>query len=105
VTGVAAAALAAPRRKPYVIGTGGKGRRHRLTPVRRDQRDRSSMAQRLSTTRAVAAEWRPRRVGSALVAGGAALAAALLVGALLLWFQHGTTVFFEMIATGIAGCL
>jgi hypothetical protein len=28
----------------------------------------------------------------------------LLVGALALWFRYGTAVFFETIASGIAGC-
>lgn len=44
-----------------------------------------------------------RRVPFALVAG-LALAAALLVAAALLWVSYGTTVFFEMIAAGIAAC-
>jgi hypothetical protein len=35
---------------------------------------------------------------------GAGLGAALLLGALVLWFHYGTTVFFEMIASGIAAC-
>ena len=34
----------------------------------------------------------------------AALAAMALLGALALWFRYGTTVFFEMIATGISAC-
>ena len=35
---------------------------------------------------------------------GAALAAGLFLGALGLWFQYGTAVFFEMIASGFAAC-
>ena len=34
----------------------------------------------------------------------AVLGAALVIGALALWFHYGTTVFFEMIASGIAAC-
>jgi hypothetical protein len=36
-----------------------------------------------------------------VVAGAASLA---VVGALVLWFHYGTTVFFEMIASGISAC-
>ena len=43
----------------------------------------------------------PRR---SIVVGGAALGAALLLGALALWFHYGTAVFFEMIASGISAC-
>ena len=39
-----------------------------------------------------------------MVAGGAVLAAALLLGTLVLWFHYGTEVFFEMIASGISSC-
>ena len=35
---------------------------------------------------------------------GLALGAALVIGALVLWVHYGTTVFFEMIASGIAAC-
>jgi hypothetical protein len=38
------------------------------------------------------------------VAGAAVLGAALLLGALALWFHYGTAVFFEMIASGISAC-
>jgi hypothetical protein len=38
------------------------------------------------------------------VFAGAGLGAALLAGALVLWFHYGTAVFFEMIASGIAAC-
>lgn len=46
----------------------------------------------------------PRRVAPAIVAGGAVLGAAILLGALALWFHYGTAVFFEMIASGVAAC-
>ena len=46
----------------------------------------------------------PLRAVSALPVAGAGFGAALLLGALALWFHYGTTVFFETIAAGIAGC-
>jgi hypothetical protein len=47
----------------------------------------------------------PARTGrKALAIGLALLGAAILVAALALWFRYGTTVFFETIAAGIAGC-
>ena len=46
----------------------------------------------------------PRRAAPAIVLVGAGLGAALLLGALVLWFRYGTAVFFEMIASGIAAC-
>ena len=36
--------------------------------------------------------------------GGAGLAVIALFGALVLWFHYGTTVFFEMIASGVSAC-
>jgi len=39
-----------------------------------------------------------------IAVGGAVVAAALLLGAAVLWIHYGTAVFFEMIATGIAAC-
>lgn len=44
-----------------------------------------------------------RRIPVALVVG-IAIAAALLITAASLWVSYGTTVFFEMIASGIAAC-
>ncbi len=46
-----------------------------------------------------------RRVASVLAVAAAGLGAAVLIAALVLWFHYGTTVFFEMIASGIAACL
>jgi hypothetical protein len=40
----------------------------------------------------------------ALAVAGAGLGAALLLGALVLWFHYGTAVFFEMIASGVSAC-
>ena len=45
-----------------------------------------------------------RRVARAVVAGGAGLGVAVLLGALVLWFHYGTAVFFEMMASGISAC-
>lgn len=45
-----------------------------------------------------------RRTGRAVAIAGAALAATVLMAALALWLHYGTTVFFETIAAGIAGC-
>ena len=46
-----------------------------------------------------------RRLASGIVIGSSALAAAVLLGASVLWVHYGTAVFFEMIASGIAACL
>jgi hypothetical protein len=42
--------------------------------------------------------------GGTLVAAIAVVCAGLILGAVLLWIHYGTTVFFEMIASGIAAC-
>jgi hypothetical protein len=63
------------------------------------------MAQPISTEHGLISATQPsRRVASAIVVAGAGLAAALLLGALALWYHYGTAVFFEMIASGIAAC-
>jgi hypothetical protein len=63
------------------------------------------MAQPISTPREMPSSLRPAsRVAPAIVVGGAVLGAALLFGALGLWFHYGTAVFFEMITSGIAAC-
>ncbi len=59
------------------------------------------MAQPVSTQDAVVS---PPRAVPALAVAGAGFGAALLLGALALWFHYGTAVFFETIAAGIAGC-
>jgi hypothetical protein len=59
------------------------------------------MAQPISTLQGVPAATRAPR---SLVWVGAALGAAVLLGALALWFHYGTAVFFEMIASGISAC-
>jgi hypothetical protein len=45
-----------------------------------------------------------RRAGIIAAAGGTAVVGALLLAAVVLWFQYGTALFFEMIASGIAAC-
>ena len=63
------------------------------------------MAKPISADQQVTAAPAPARRASAIAAaGGAALGGALLLAALILWFRYGTTVFFETIVSGIAGC-
>jgi hypothetical protein len=63
------------------------------------------MAHPLSTPQQLPGTSQPaRRVARAVVVGGAGLALAVLLGALVLWFHYGTAVFFEMIASGISAC-
>jgi hypothetical protein len=62
------------------------------------------MAQPISTQEMPGALPPSRRVKPAIVVGVAVLGAALMLGALVLWFHYGTTVFFEMIAAGFAAC-
>ncbi len=63
------------------------------------------MARPISTSQEVPALLPPARKARAVAAfAGAGLGAALLLGALILWFHYGTTVFFEMIASGFAAC-
>jgi hypothetical protein len=46
----------------------------------------------------------PARLARAVVVGGAAVGALLLLAAAVLWLHYGSTVFFEMIASGFAAC-
>ena len=62
------------------------------------------MVQLLSTPQALPPTSRPARLAGAVVIGGAALGVLLLVAAAILWLHYGTTVFFEMIASGFAAC-
>jgi hypothetical protein len=63
------------------------------------------MAQPISTQQELLSGPPPARgVARAIVVAGAGLGVALLLGALVLWFHYGTTVFFEMITSGIAAC-
>jgi len=45
-----------------------------------------------------------RGLASLIAVGGAGLGAAVLLGAVVLWYHYGTAVFFEMIASGVAAC-
>jgi hypothetical protein len=62
------------------------------------------MAQLLSTPQTFQRTSGPARLARALVVGGVALAVLLLLAAAVLWSRYGTTVFFEMIASGFAAC-
>jgi hypothetical protein len=63
------------------------------------------MAQPVSSHAEMPAVLPPRRRSApAIMLAGAVLGAALLLGALVLWFYYGTAVFFEMIASGISAC-
>jgi hypothetical protein len=47
----------------------------------------------------------PSGAASAIVAAAAVVAVLLMGGAVALWAHYGTTVFFEMIKSGIAACI
>jgi hypothetical protein len=64
----------------------------------------SGMAQPVSSQQLPGVSPPARGIGPALVVAGAGLGAALLLGALVLWFHYGTAVFFEMVAAGISAC-
>ena len=44
------------------------------------------------------------RAASVILWGAAAIGGLVLFAAAALWFYYGSTVFFEMIATGISAC-
>ena len=63
------------------------------------------MAQPISTHEGMTSTTQAsRRVASMVAVGGAGLGAAVLLGAVVLWFHYGTAVFFEMISSGFAAC-
>jgi hypothetical protein len=63
------------------------------------------MAQPVFTPQEMPASLGPgRRLASAIAIGAAVLGIVILLGALALWVHYGTTVFFEMIASGISSC-
>jgi hypothetical protein len=62
------------------------------------------MAQLLSTPQAMQRTSGSTRLARAVVIGGAALGVVLLLAAAILWLHYGSTVFFEMIASGFAAC-
>jgi hypothetical protein len=62
------------------------------------------MAQLLSTPQALQRTSGPARLARAVVLGGVALSVVLVLAAAALWLHYGSTVFFEMIASGFAAC-
>jgi hypothetical protein len=63
------------------------------------------MAQPVSTPQTIVpATPASRGLASLIAVGGAGLGAAVLLGAVVLWYHYGTAVFFEMIASGVAAC-
>ena len=63
------------------------------------------MAQPVSTQREISAvSPATHGMARAIVVAAAVIGAAILLGALALWFYYGTAVFFEMIASGISAC-
>ena len=62
------------------------------------------MAQLLSTPQALQRTSPSARVARAVVIGGVALGVLLPLAAAILWLHYGSTVFFEMIASGFAAC-
>jgi hypothetical protein len=62
------------------------------------------MAPPLSSPTGLPAARSARKGRRALSIGLLLIGAALLTASLGLWFRYGTTVFFETIAAGIAGC-
>jgi hypothetical protein len=63
------------------------------------------MAQPVSSRHQMMPPSRPSGgIGSVIAWGGAGLGGVVLLGALVLWFHYGTSVFFEMIASGVSAC-
>ena len=62
------------------------------------------MAQLLSTPQASPRTSGPARLARAVVVGGVAIGVLLVFTAAVLWLHYGSTVFFEMIASGFAAC-
>jgi hypothetical protein len=62
------------------------------------------MAQPVSTQQEISGVPTPRGTAPIIVVGAAGLGTALVLAALVLWFQYGTAVFFETIASGLAAC-
>jgi hypothetical protein len=62
------------------------------------------MAQPISTPQEIPGSRPARGTVPAIAMAGAALGAALLFGAAVLWLHYGTAVFFETIASGLSAC-
>jgi hypothetical protein len=68
------------------------------------QMGRTPMAQPLSTPQAFQRTSGSARLARAVVIGGVTLGVLLALAAAALWLHYGSTVFFEMIASGFAAC-
>jgi len=65
----------------------------------------NEMARLLSTQHEIVSVSPPSGGMRSVIAwAGAGLGAIALLGALALWFRYGSTVFFEMITSGISAC-
>jgi hypothetical protein len=62
------------------------------------------MAHPFSTPQALQRTPGSARLARAVVVGGAVLGVVLMLAAAVLWLHYGSTVFFEMIASGFAAC-
>jgi hypothetical protein len=63
------------------------------------------MAELLSTPQTVSQTLGPpSRLARAVVVVGAVFGVVLVLAAAVLWLHYGSTVFFEMIASGFAAC-
>jgi hypothetical protein len=63
------------------------------------------MVQPISTRQNMMTDARPQSgVATTIAWCAAGLGTLVVLGAAALWFQYGTTVFFEMIAAGISAC-
>ena len=62
------------------------------------------MGQPISTSNGIAAR-RASGIASAIVIAATLAVIVLLAGAAALWARYGTTVFFELIKSGIAACI
>jgi hypothetical protein len=63
------------------------------------------MAQPVSARQELASAPAPSGMArAAILWGGAGFAALIVLAAVMLWMHYGTTVFFEMIASGFAAC-
>jgi hypothetical protein len=99
----AAPALAGVCGKPYLKVQGAPGGSAAGGLFGQTGRSRQ-MAQLLSTPQAFQRTSGPARLARAVVIGGVALGVLLLLAAAVLWLHYGSTVFFEMIASGFAAC-
>lgn len=62
------------------------------------------MAHPLTTPQSLTRAEPASRLARGVVLGGVGLGTVLLFAAAILWVRYGTTVFFEMIASGFAAC-